>query len=72
MAVGRLFSLQPRLPKTAQNSPELHFCFINFSIQPSLLKTLVLNMTFDSFLLRMFSFFVAQKQTIFETTMRFC
>ena len=25
----------------AQNSPELHFCFINFSIQPSLLESLV-------------------------------
>ena len=38
MAVGSFFSAAP----TAQNSPELHFCFINYSIQPSLVGSLVI------------------------------
>ena len=38
--LGGFFSLQPRLPKTAQNSPELHFRFINSFIQSSLLRSL--------------------------------
>ena len=38
MAVGRVFfSAAP----TAQNSPELHFCFINSFIQSSLLRSLI-------------------------------
>ena len=37
MAVGRgFFSAAP----TAQNSPELHFCFINSIIQSSLVESL--------------------------------
>ena len=36
MAVGRFFSAAP----TAQNSPELHFRFINYLIQPSLAGSL--------------------------------
>ena len=39
--LGGFFSLQPRLPKTAQNTPELHFYFINSFIQSSLLRSLV-------------------------------
>ena len=38
MAVGSFFF--SAAPPT-QNSPELHFCFINFSIQSSLLESLV-------------------------------
>ena len=38
MAVGRFFfSAAP----TAQNSPEFHFCFINYFIQLSLLRSLI-------------------------------
>jgi hypothetical protein len=43
MAVGSFFFLQPQLPKTAQNSPELHFRFINSFIQPSLVGSLLLS-----------------------------
>ena len=38
MAVGSFFF---SAAQSAQNSPELHFCFINFFIQPSLLESLV-------------------------------
>ena len=37
MAVGSFFSAAP----TAHNSPELHFCFIDSFIQPSLVGSLV-------------------------------
>ena len=37
MAVGSFFSAAP----TAQNSPELHFCFINYFIQLSRVGSLV-------------------------------
>ena len=39
MTVGSFFSLSAAL--TAQNSPELHFCFINSPIQSSVLKSVV-------------------------------
>ena len=40
MTVGSFFSLSAAL--TAQNSPELHFCFINSPIQSSVLKSVLL------------------------------